>query len=102
MAGLAVRAPITFLVMYFSGFSAKEKLFFALAWTPKASLTAYTYHMRIEHITQRQRLPGLTYSLEPLSASLALSSSTFPALGLSSPYLLHGPLQLSALLLSPT
>ena len=50
MAGLAVRAPITFLVMYFSGFSAKEKLFFALAWTPKASLTAWTHHLCRGHI----------------------------------------------------
>lgn len=35
-AGLAVRMPCTYLVMYGSGFSAREKLFFALAWSPKA------------------------------------------------------------------
>lgn len=35
-AGLAVRIPLTWLVMCFSGFTFKEKLFFALAWTPKA------------------------------------------------------------------
>lgn len=28
--------PCTYLVMYGSGFSAREKLFFALAWSPKA------------------------------------------------------------------
>ena len=34
-AGLAVRMPASFLVMYGGGFTWKERLFFAFAWTPK-------------------------------------------------------------------
>ena len=34
-AGLAVRMPASFLVMYGAGYTWKEKLFFAFAWTPK-------------------------------------------------------------------
>jgi hypothetical protein len=34
-AGLAVRMPITFLVMLGSRFNFKEKLFIAFAWSPK-------------------------------------------------------------------
>ena len=33
--GLAVRMPSTFLVMWGGGFTWKERLFFAFAWTPK-------------------------------------------------------------------
>ena len=36
-AGLAVRMPASFLVMYGGGFTWKERLFFAFAWTPKVS-----------------------------------------------------------------
>ena len=35
--GLAVRMPSTFLVMWGGGFTWKERLFFAFAWTPKVS-----------------------------------------------------------------
>lgn len=38
--GLAVRMLITFMTMCGSGFSVKEKLFFAFAWTPKATVQA--------------------------------------------------------------
>ncbi len=34
-AGLAVRMPTTYLVMLKSRFTWKEKLFFAIAWSPK-------------------------------------------------------------------
>jgi len=34
-AGLAVRMPVTFAVMS-GGFTLREKLFFAIAWSPKA------------------------------------------------------------------
>ena len=35
--GLGLRMPITFLVMYGSGFNIREKLFFALSWSPKVA-----------------------------------------------------------------
>jgi hypothetical protein len=41
-AGLALRMPCTFLVMYGGGFSVREKLFFALAWLPKARCCLHT------------------------------------------------------------
>ena len=34
-AGLGIRVPISYAVMHFSGFNWKEKIFFAIAWTPK-------------------------------------------------------------------
>ena len=37
VAGLAVRMPCSFLVVYGGGFTWKERLFFAFAWTPKVS-----------------------------------------------------------------
>jgi len=37
-AGLAVRMPVTFLVMMGSKFNFLEKLFFAIAWSPKVSM----------------------------------------------------------------
>lgn len=36
-AGLAVRMPCSFFVVYGGGFTWKERLFFAFAWTPKVS-----------------------------------------------------------------
>ncbi|DBB09325.1 TPA: hypothetical protein ACH3X3_007904 [Trebouxia sp. C0006] len=39
-AGLAVRMPATFLVMFGGGFTWKERLFFSFAWTPKATVQA--------------------------------------------------------------
>ncbi|KAI8100359.1 hypothetical protein M9435_006843 [Picochlorum sp. BPE23] len=38
--GVVVRMLITFMTMCGSGFSIKEKLFFAFAWTPKATVQA--------------------------------------------------------------
>eukprot|EP00889_Picochlorum_renovo_P005307 jgi/Picre1/32337/NNA_007683.t1 len=38
--GVVVRMLITFITMCGSGFSIKEKLFFAFAWTPKATVQA--------------------------------------------------------------
>lgn len=35
MTGLAVRMPVSFLVVYGGGFTWKERLFFAFAWSPK-------------------------------------------------------------------
>ncbi|KAL3133331.1 hypothetical protein ABBQ38_007206 [Trebouxia sp. C0009 RCD-2024] len=40
VAGLAVRMPCSFLVVYGGGFTWKERLFFAFAWTPKATVQA--------------------------------------------------------------
>ncbi|KAK9810538.1 hypothetical protein WJX72_012364 [[Myrmecia] bisecta] len=40
IAGLAVRMPVTFLVMLRAGFTFREKLFFAIAWSPKATVQA--------------------------------------------------------------
>ncbi len=40
-AGLAVRMPATFLVMFGGGFTWKERLFFSFAWTPKVSLNSF-------------------------------------------------------------
>ena len=37
-AGLGVRMPVTFLVMMGSKFNFLEKLFFAIAWSPKVIL----------------------------------------------------------------
>lgn len=44
-AGLAVRMPLSFLVMYGAGLNWRERLFIAFAWSPKVrfccSCTAY-------------------------------------------------------------
>ena len=37
VTGLAVRMPLSYLVVYGGGFTWKERLFFAIAWTPKVS-----------------------------------------------------------------
>lgn len=36
--GLVVRLLATFLLVHFGGFTWKEKLFIAVAWTPKATV----------------------------------------------------------------
>lgn len=39
-AGVCLRTIVTFLIMSGFGYSAREKLFYALAWTPKATVQA--------------------------------------------------------------
>lgn len=36
--GLVIRLLVTFLLVHFGGFNWKEKLFIAVAWTPKATV----------------------------------------------------------------
>lgn len=52
-AGLGVRAPITYAVMHFSGFNVREKLFFALAWTPKATVQATLAALPLDQVNAR-------------------------------------------------
>ena len=54
-AGLGLRMPITFLVMYGSGFSIKEKLFFALSWSPKVRPAKYLCN-EVAHLHLHQPL----------------------------------------------
>ncbi len=39
-AGVCLRTIVTFLIMSGFGYTAREKLFYALAWTPKATVQA--------------------------------------------------------------
>ena len=41
-AGLGLRMPVTFLVMTGSKFTFLEKLFFAIAWSPKVGIQFVT------------------------------------------------------------
>ncbi|EIE25667.1 hypothetical protein COCSUDRAFT_46326 [Coccomyxa subellipsoidea C-169] len=77
IAGLAVRMPITFLVMFGSKFSWKEKLFFAIAWSPKATVQATLANLPLDQVNEAIPKTDPQYNNYAMWAEEALVTAVF-------------------------
>ncbi|KAJ7327084.1 hypothetical protein JRQ81_016843 [Phrynocephalus forsythii] len=90
---LAVRVIATFLLVTFSGFDFKEKLFIALSWIPKATVQAAIGSVALDTARLHQDEQLEKYGLSILTVAFLAILITAPTgaliIGLTGPKLLH-------------
>ncbi|CAL5227266.1 g10197 [Coccomyxa viridis] len=77
VSGLGVRMPVTFLVMSGSKFTFLEKLFFAIAWSPKATVQATLANLPMDQVQSAYAPTDPAYAENMRWAEEALVTAVF-------------------------
>ncbi|XP_048469409.1 sodium/hydrogen exchanger 9B2-like [Rhincodon typus] len=90
---LVVRILVTFLMVHFSGFNIKERIFISLAWIPKATVQAAIGSVALDMARIRNDKTATDYGLSVLTVAFLGILITAPIgaviIGLLGPKLLH-------------
>ncbi|XP_060707674.1 sodium/hydrogen exchanger 9B2-like [Hemiscyllium ocellatum] len=90
---LVVRIFVTFLMVHFSGFNIKERVFISLAWIPKATVQAAIGSVALDMARIRNDKTATEYGLSVLTVAFLGILITAPIgaviIGLLGPKLLH-------------
>ncbi|XP_056881888.1 sodium/hydrogen exchanger 9B2 isoform X2 [Takifugu flavidus] len=90
--GLVIRLLVTFLLVHFGGFNWKEKLFIAVAWTPKATVQAAIGSKALDMAREEEDQNFVKFGLDVLTLAVLAILITAPigalGIGLAGPRLL--------------
>ncbi|XP_029696343.1 sodium/hydrogen exchanger 9B2-like isoform X3 [Takifugu rubripes] len=90
--GLVIRLLVTFLLVHFGGFNWKEKLFIAVAWTPKATVQAAIGSKALDMAREEEDQNFVKFGSDVLTLAVLAILITAPigalGIGLAGPRLL--------------